>query len=220
MDPAACLQLLLKTGTYLVQGISTTWVFERPRGRARVEKDAKKGGISMTRNLMRWNPFTTMKRRDPFNELREMQHDMDRLFDRFLGRDISAGDPGYGEWMPPVEFYRKGNDLVFKCELPGVCSKDVDASFDENTHELVIKGVRKTEKDTKEEDYLYRERTYGCFERRFTLPEGVKADQLKAKFDHGILEITVPAPAFSKAKKIEIETPKAVEGEAAVKKAA
>jgi HSP20 family protein len=172
------------------------------------------------KSLTRWDPFRAMRRWDPFSELREMQHDMDRLFDRFRGRDILVSETGYGEWMPSVESYMKGNDLVFKCELPGVDPKDVDVMVDESGRQLIIKGERKTERGTKEEDYIYRELAYGSFERRFTLPEGVKTDQVKAKFTRGILEITVPAWAISKAKKIEIETPKLVEGEAAVKKAA
>ncbi len=173
------------------------------------------------KSLTRWDPFRVMRRWDPFSELRdEMQHDMDRLFDRFLGRDILVSETGSGEWMPSVESYKKGNDIVFKCELPGVDPRDVDVRVDENARQLIIKGERKTETGTKDEDYIYRELAYGSFERRFTLPESVKSDQVKAKFTHGILEITVPAPAISKTKKIEIETPKLVEGEAAVKKAA
>jgi HSP20 family protein len=179
-----------------------------------------RGGINMAKSLIRWDPFKTMRRWDPFGELRAMQYEMERLFDRVLGKEIPVADIGHGEWLPSVESYMKGNDLVFKCELPGVDPKDVDVSYDENTHQLIIKGERKAEKDTKDEDYIYRELAYGSFERRFTLPEGVKADQVKAKFTHGILEITVPVPAISKARKIEIETPKLVEGEAAVKKAA
>jgi HSP20 family protein len=147
-----------------------------------------------------------------------MQYEMDKWFDRLFGRDVSAPEISYGEWVPSIECYRKGNDLMFRCELPGVDPGDVDVSYDENTHQLVIKGERKAEKDTKDEDYIYREFTYGSFERRFTLPEGVKTDQLKAKYTNGILEISMPAPALPKAKKIEIETVKPVE--AAVKKAA
>jgi HSP20 family protein len=99
-------------------------------------------------------------------------------------------------------------------------SKEVDVTIDENARQLIIKGERKTEKGAKDEDYIYRELAYGSFERRFALPEGINTEQVKAKFTNGILEITVPAPAMSKPKKIEIETPKLVEGEAAVKKAA
>ncbi len=172
------------------------------------------------KSLIRLDPFRAIRRWDPFGDLREMQHDMDRLFDRFLGKNILASELGYGEWMPSVESYVKGNELVFKCELPGIEPKDIDLTVDENARQLIIKGERKSEKGEKDEYYIYRELAYGGFERRFTLPEGVKADQVKAKFTNGILEITVPAPAISKAKKIEIESPKVIEGEAAVKKAA
>jgi HSP20 family protein len=174
----------------------------------------------MVKSLMRWDPFKTIGRGDPFSELREIQRDMERLYDRFLGKELAVSDIGYGEWMPLVESYVKDNNLVFKCELPGVDPKDVDVSFDENTHQLIVKGERKMEKDAKDENYIYRELAYGSFERRFTLPDGVKTDQVKAKFTNGILEITVPAPAISKVKKIEIEAPKLVGGEAAIKKAA
>jgi HSP20 family protein len=193
---------------------------QKPRKwRSQYATITKKGGIVM-KSLIRLDPFRVMRRWDPFSELRDMQHDMDRLFDRFLGRDISVSEAGYGEWMPSVESYTKGNDLVFKCELPGVDPKEVDVTVDENARQLIIKGERKTEKGAKDEDYLYRELVYGSFERRLALPEGIKTEQVKAKFTNGILEITVPAPAISKPKRIEIETPKLVEGEAAVKKAA
>ncbi len=172
------------------------------------------------KSLMRWDPFREIGRWDPFSEMRHMQHEMDRLFARLLGTDLTTSETGAREWLPLVEGYMKGNDLVFKCELPGVDPKDVDVSVDENTRQLIIRGERKTEKGTKDEDYIYRELAYGSFERRFALPEGVKTDQLKAKFVNGILELTMPAPATSKPKKIEIETPEAVEGETAVKKAA
>ncbi len=133
-----------------------------------------------------------------------MQHEMDRLFARLLGRDTMA--EGGGLWMPSVESYTKDNHLVFKAELPGVDPKDLDVSVTDR--ELVIKGERKAEKDTKEENYLYREFNYGSFERHFVLPEGVKTEDLKAKFTNGILEITVPVPAMAKSRKIEIEAPK------------
>jgi len=163
----------------------------------------KGGGICM-KSLIRWDPFR-MKEWDPFTDLRSMQLDMERLFDRVLG-----ALPGERTtlWMPSVESYTKDGQLVVKAELPGIDPKDLDVSITEK--ELVIKGERKSEKGTKEENYAYREIVYGSFERHFTLPEGVKTDELKAKFANGILEITVPAPApaITKARKIEIEAPK------------
>ena len=153
------------------------------------------------KSLTRWDPFRTIRRWDPFDELRSMQHEMDRLVDRFLGRGREVESSPL--WMPSVESYLKDNQLVFKAELPGVDPKDLDVSVTDR--ELVIKGERKAEKDTKEETYTYREISYGSFERHFLLPEGVKTEDLKARFENGILEITVPAPAITKARKIEIE---------------
>jgi HSP20 family protein len=154
------------------------------------------------KSLIRWDPFR-MKQWDPFEDLRAMQHGMDRLFDRFLGEV-----PGERTtlWMPSVESYTKDGQLVVKAELPGVDPKDIDVSITDR--ELVIKGERKSEKDTKEENYACREIVYGSFERHFVLPEGVKTDELKAKFENGILEITMPAPVIAKTRKIEVEAPK------------
>jgi HSP20 family protein len=155
------------------------------------------------KSLMRLDPFRFVRKVDPFDELREMQHDMERIFDQFLGRDISSAERRSSAWMPRVEQFTKDNNLVFRCELPGIDPKDLEITVTERG--LTIKGERKTEKGTKEEDYLYREIAYGAFERHFELPEGVKSEQMKAKFANGILEVTVPAPAIAKARKIEIE---------------
>jgi HSP20 family protein len=156
------------------------------------------------KSLTRWDPFRMMRRWDPFDELRLMQHDMERLFGRFLGAEVPSERTTL--WIPSVESYIKDNKLVFKAELPGVDPKDIDVSITDR--ELIIKGERKAEKGAKEENYAYQEITYGSFERRFVLPEGVKTDELKAKFSNGLLEITVPAPAIAKARKIEVEAPK------------
>jgi HSP20 family protein len=169
------------------------------------------------KSLMRLDPFRLMRRWDPIDDLRSMQREMDRLFDRFLGGEAS-GMEKVSRWMPSVESYAKDGKLVFKAELPGVDPKDLDVTVTDR--ELIIKGERKAEKGSKEENYVYQEITYGSFERHFLLPEGVKTEDVKAKFTNGILEITLPAPAISAAKKIDIETPKQIEGEASVKKAA
>lgn len=158
------------------------------------------------KTLARWDPFRMMRRWDPIEELRSMQHEMDRLFDRFVGGEV-PGERTAALWMPSVESFTKEGQLIFKAELPGVDAKDLDVSINDN-RELVIKGERKAEKSAKEENYLYREIAYGQFERHFVLPEGVKTDNLKAKFTNGILEIAVPAPTITKARKIEIETGK------------
>jgi len=173
---------------------------------------------SLMKSLLRWDPFRATRTGDPFNDLRTMQNEMDRLFNRVLGteRDWESGHVGL--WTPSVESYLKEGKLFIKAELPGVDAKDLDVNITDR--ELLIKGERKSEKDEKEKDYAYREISYGSFERRFLLPEGVKTDELKAKFNNGILEITVPVPVIPKAKKVEIETAGQKQIETEVKKAA
>lgn len=172
------------------------------------------------KSLVRWDPFRLIERWGPRDEFRAMQSEMDRLLGRILGTELTSEGGRIANWMPSVESYKKEGKLVFRAELPGVDPKDLDVSITDR--ELVIKGERKQEKEAKEENYEYREIAYGSFERHFILPEGVKVEELKAKFSNGILEVMVPAPVTSTARKIEIETlkdeKKHLEGEA--KKAA
>lgn len=170
------------------------------------------------KSLIRWDPFRAVRAWDPFEELRTMQKEMDRLFDRFIGTERTGEVERYGLWMPSIESYTKDGKLFIKAELPGVDPKDLDVSVTDR--ELVIKGERKAEKDEKGKEYCYREISYGSFERRFLVPEGAKTDDLKARFDDGILEITLPVPEVPKAKKIEVETKATKQIVAEVKKAA
>lgn len=169
------------------------------------------------KSLMKFDPFSMINRWDPFEDLRRMQREMDRVFDRFLGGETMIVE-GHGFWVPSIESYTKDGNLIYRCELPGIDPKDLDVSVTER--EIVIKGERKETKEAKKENYLSREIAYGTFERHFALPESARTDDVKAKFSNGILEITVPAPASAKARKVEIETTKQLEGETTVKKAA
>ena len=172
------------------------------------------------KSIIRWDPFRSMRAWDPFEEMRVMQRDVDRLFDRFLGTEKEGEGGRLGLWMPSIESFTKEGKLYIKAELPGVDPKELDVTVTDR--ELVIKGERKAEKDEKEKDYTYREISYGSFERRFLIPEGVKTEDLKATFANGILEISVPIAEVSKAKKVEIKTeePKKLEAGTTVKKAA
>jgi len=172
------------------------------------------------KNIVRWDPFRTMRVWDPFEEMRSVQREMDRLFNRVLGVERATEAEPVASWMPSIESFVKDGKLVIKAELPGIDAKDLDLSITDR--ELVIKGERKAEKDEKEKDYTYREISYGSFERRFLLPEGVKTEDLKAAFTNGILEVSLPLPEVPKARKIEVKTeePKKLESGPTVKKAA
>ena len=75
---------------------------------------------------------------------------------------------------------------------------------------LTVKGSREEKRETKKADYLRREIRYGAFERAIALPEGIKAEDLKATYHDGVLEVTAPMPkeAIPKEVKIQVEAPK------------
>ncbi|MGC8901237.1 MAG: Hsp20/alpha crystallin family protein [bacterium] len=141
---------------------------------------------------------------DPFKELTTIQERINRLFDENIGRvrfpDIEFST---GAWNPAVDIYETKDNVVLKAELPGLDKKDFSIEIKDNI--LTLKGERKLEKETKEENYYRMERAYGAFSRSFTLPASVDKDKVKAKFKDGVLEVTIPKTEAAKPKQINVE---------------
>src|SRR5262249_22627151 len=108
-------------------------------------------------------------------------------------------------FSPAIESFIDKDGKKFHCQvmLPGVDPKNVDLQVQGNT--LTISGERSATKETKEADYLRREITYGSFQRRILLPEGVAKDKLNAEYRNGILEITAPIAAAALPRRVEIK---------------
>jgi HSP20 family protein len=107
-------------------------------------------------------------------------------------------------WMPKIDVVHRNNELVVRADLPGVNPDDVTVEIGDNA--ITISGERKQEQ-VEEKGSVYRyERTHGVFYRDIPLPEGAIADQAKAAFKDGVLEITVPAPPeqVSRGRRLEI----------------
>lgn len=141
---------------------------------------------------------------DPFKELTTIQDRINRLFDENIGRvrfpDIELAA---GSWNPAVDIFETRDSVVLKAELPGLEKKDFSIEVKDNL--LTLKGERKFEKETNEENYYRMERAYGSFVRSFTLPTTVDKDKVKAKFKDGVLEVTIPKTEATKPKQIAIE---------------
>jgi len=105
---------------------------------------------------------------------------------------------------PAVDVSETDKEIVAKAELPGLEPEDVDISLRDDV--LTIKGEKKFEEETKKDNFHRIERSYGSFSRQIILPAGVKEDQVKAKFEKGVLTITMLKSKESKAKKISIES--------------
>jgi HSP20 family protein len=145
--------------------------------------------------LIRW---------DPFREMSTLQDRMNRLFSEAFRRSpVAEEEMVQGAWVPAVDIYETGDSIVIKAELPGISKEDIALEVKNNT--LSLKGEKKFEKDVKEESYHRVERSYGAFQRAFTLPSTVQQDKVKAKFRDGILEITLPKAEEAKPKQIKVD---------------
>jgi HSP20 family protein len=112
---------------------------------------------------------------------------------------------GQRGWIPLVDMYEEGDNLIIKAELPGVAKEDIDVSVDQG--DLVIRGERESEDEIEEDNYYRRERLLGSFYRRLPLPEGVQPNQIAASFKDGVLEVRMPKPQTaetSAASKIQV----------------
>jgi len=157
--------------------------------------------------LEKWKPSRDVDRfRSEFDDLLErFGFDRDWFGPFPLSREF-FGETETKPHRPAIETRVENGKFIARADLPGVEPKDVDIKVVGNM--LSIKGSREEKHETKKADYLRREVRYGEFERAISLPEGVKADELKATYHDGILELTAPMAkeAMPKEVKIQVES--------------
>ena len=131
----------------------------------------------------------------PFQMLDRFADEIDRMFADFgFGRGWSRSPmmPENVGWIPQIEVSHRDNMLQIRADLPGLNKDDIKVDVTDDA--IVIQGERRHEEE-RERDGVYRsERSYGSFYRTIPLPEGAMADQAKAVFKDGVLEVTMPAP--------------------------
>jgi HSP20 family protein len=131
--------------------------------------------------ITKWNPLKASPLWDPFREMEEMQN----RFLSLLGRRWPAlrvqPDEEFAlmEWLPPVDIEENDREYVIKAELPGMKKEEVKLKVEGGT--LTISGERKAEKEDKDKKYHRLERSYGAFQRSFTLPEGTLPEKISAE---------------------------------------
>jgi HSP20 family protein len=141
-----------------------------------------------------------LRRRDPFEMFESFQDEMTRLWGQTwpfstwpLAQRTTSMTEGGKMWTPRVDVFEKNGDFVVKAELPGAKKEDIEVTLDQGN--LVIRGQKKAETEVKEEHYYRMEQSYGSFYRRLALPFETTADQIKATYTGGILEVRIPKPA-------------------------
>lgn len=107
-------------------------------------------------------------------------------------RPLLALAPGK-HFIPTTDVYARNGSLVVKVDLPGVEPKDIHVKVFEG--ELTVTGERKADKEIREEGYYRKETTYGFFERHMNVPKGIREADIKAEYDNGVLEISMPRAA-------------------------
>jgi HSP20 family protein len=145
--------------------------------------------------------MTLTKLNPLLNELTTTRDRLNRIFGRNEAWD-TEGVLTVADWAPSVDILEKENEVLIKAELPGVESKDVAVTVDNNV--VTIKGERHLEKDVKKESYHRMERAYGSFSRSFTLPNTLDASNVRAEYKDGLLTLNLPKKAAAKSRTVEI----------------
>jgi HSP20 family protein len=142
------------------------------------------------------------EQRNPFHGLVDSISEWNRM--RELGSGRIGSETGHEErrrthataWVPSIDVFAKGGNLVIRVSLSGVYPEDVEVSLSNDV--LTVSGERRSELEDEEKETFYvRERYYGAFRRSWTLPAGVNEGDISADFENGLLEITVRGGAVA-----------------------
>ena len=136
---------------------------------------------------------------DPFEEIRRMHERLNKIFEEFerIGPRTIAVETF------PIDMIDEGDNIKIIADLPGFNKEDIEIWIEDG--DLVIKAVRKEEKEEKAENYIRRERRFGEVYRKIALPVEVDIDKIKATYNNGVLEIVIPKSEKAKKKVIKIE---------------
>ena len=142
-------------------------------------------------SVIKYHPFSDF---DAFPAgLRLFQDSVNRLFNEPNGRP----------WVPPVDIQETEQELIVKADVPDVDMKDIDVHMENGT--LTLRGERKFEANQNEGGWHRVERSYGTFERAFTLPDTVNAEAVKADYKNGVLTVTLPKKEIAKPRQIKMQ---------------
>jgi HSP20 family protein len=183
---------------------------EKAAAAAKEEKGGKKsesGEVAVTR---RTQPPAAVRAARQLWPVSTWEREIDRVFDDFRRLLPWPRLWGAERWpaevelrMPAVDVYEEGDEIVVKAEIPGMSKEDIEVNLSDSV--LTLTGEKKKEEEIKEHDYYRCERSFGSFSRTIQLPSEVKADQAKATFKDGVLEVHLPKTEEAKQKAIKVK---------------
>lgn len=142
--------------------------------------------------------YTPRRSLSPWREFDELSSRLNRL----LPDTWTA--PTHRGWMPAVNVEEKQDEIRLTAELPGMTENDIELELENNI--LTIRGEKREEREEGDEDTRYHvwERSYGTFQRSFTVPRTVDPEAIDAQFENGVLTVSMPKVAEAKGRKIAI----------------
>ena len=142
-----------------------------------------------------------LTRFEPWSLVDLLHRDLDRIASNRLA--TTNGEQSVADWVPAVDVVEEKGRFVLRADVPGVDPKDIDVSMDNGV--LSISGERQSETASHDEGVKRIERFTGRFYRRFTLPDTADAEQISARCDKGILEVSIPKRPEVQARRIAVE---------------
>lgn len=148
-------------------------------------------------------------RYEPWSAMERLHRQFGQIFARDFDASAANGDAATtdGEtavsWTPSVDVFEQPDSFVLRADLPGIEPKDIQITADKGV--LTVTGERRLERPDDKAGARF-ERVEGRFLRRFTLPENVKTDEIRARHLNGVLEVTIPKLAAPEPKRVSIET--------------
>ena len=166
-------------------------------------KEEKKNEVTVSRvpvapSLETVSPMSRIER-----EMLTTLHEMERWFEDTLHRPFFGfhrlplanitGERISGDFVPAIDMFEEGNELIIRAELAGMKRDDIKLEISGNA--LTLSGEKTSEEAVERKGYYRAEQCYGCFSRTVELPDGVRVDDIKAHYKDGLLEIRIPKDA-------------------------
>lgn len=143
----------------------------------------------------------TLVRWSPWRDILSVQDEMNRLFNGLVtNRGTSTGAE---DWVPSVDISETDDGFIVTADVPGMNADDIKISVANNV--LTLRGEKKNVREDKGENFHKVERAFGSFERTFSLPSGVEAESIRAKYKDGVLEVRLPKSKEAKPQEIKVE---------------
>lgn len=146
-------------------------------------------------NITRFSPLRDLERFSPFRELEEMWKDMNMRMRPLMGETESLGDIR-------LDVSEDDKCYVVKADVPGVSKDDIKVSIDGDRVSIEAEVKRETEE--KGQNTVYRERYFGKLQRSFKLGSAIDDSKADAKYENGVLELTLPKTASGTTHQLEV----------------